>query len=117
MKIRDWLRKRKEPPGEHAQRFDTKRSPVQPPDIFPAVLDYIEDMLADRRLVPSYLRSEIAAARKLPPEVWELARKCSEECPPELTPSRSAAVVHAMRVSTAVLAAQQAEWMMLGSKD
>ena len=118
MKVREWFRRKKEPreevavapEPEVAQRFDTKRSPVQPPDIFPAVLNYIEDMLGDRRLVPSYLRTEMAAARKLPPEAWELARKDSEECPPELAPIRSAAVTHAMRVSTAVLRAQQDRW-------
>ena len=117
MGVRDWFRRKKEPPGpveepvgERAQRFDAKPSLVGPEAILPAVLDYIADMLSDKRLVPSYLRGEMAAARKLPAEAWGLAGKPGDECEPELAGIRSAAVEHARRVSTAVLRVQQDRW-------
>jgi len=124
MRIRDclrrlWPRREQSEPelveeaiAEHAQRFDAKPSPAQPPDILPPVLDYIADMLSDRRLVPSYLRTEMAAARKLPGIAWELARKDRAESLPELLGIRNAALEHAMRVSTAVLKAQQGKWRL-----
>jgi len=76
------------------------------------VLDYIADMLSDKRLVPSYLRGEMATARRLPAQAWELARKCREECPAELLETRSAAMNYAQRVAVAVLKAQLGKWRL-----
>lgn len=112
MGIRDWFRRKKkpkiEPIEERAQRFDARPSlvPAEPEGILLAVFDYIEDMLSDKRLVPTYLRSEMSTARKLPTEAWELARKSREDCPSEFVEIRSIAVEYGMRVSIAVLKAQ-----------
>ena len=111
MRIRNWFRRpKKEPVGEHAQRFDAKPFPAQPEDILLTVLKYIEDMLSDKKLIPSYLRGEMLTARRLPVEAWELARKSREECPPEFVETRRAAVEYAMRVAMTVLKAQLGEW-------
>lgn len=109
MRILDWFRRKKkstttvEEIGEHARRFDAKPFLVEPEDILLTVLSYMADMLSDRRLIPTYLRSEMAAARKLPAEVWELARKSREECPSELMGIRDVTLEHARRVALAVL--------------
>lgn len=113
MRIRNWFRRRKkEPVGEHAQRFDARPFPAQPEDILLTVLKYIEDMLSDKKLIPSYLRGEILTARRLPAEAWELARKSKEECSLELVETRRAAVEYAMRISLAILKAQLGEWRL-----
>jgi len=110
MGIRNWFRRKKklkiEPIGEHAQRFDAKPSPAEPKDILLAVFTYIVDMLSDRRLIPTYLRSDMAAARRLPIEAWELAQKPKKDCPLEFMEIRSVAVEYGMRVSKAILKAQ-----------
>lgn len=113
MGIRNWFRRsKKESVGEHAQRFDAPPFPAQPEDILLTVLKYVEDMLSDKRLIPSYLRGEMLTARRLPAEAWELARKSREECPPELMETRRAAVEYAMRVALKVLNAQLGEWRL-----
>ena len=109
MRILNWFRRKKEsmeepaPIGECAHRFDTKPFLTEPEDILLTVLGYIADMLSDKRLIPTYLRSEMAAAHRLPAEAWELARKSREECPPELMGIRDAALEHARQVAIAVL--------------
>ena len=109
MRILGWFRHKKEPVeetapiGECAHRFDAKPFLVEPEDILLTVLGYIADMLSDKRLIPTYLRSEMAAAHRLPAEAWELARKSREECPSEFMGIRDAALEHTRRVATAVL--------------
>jgi len=108
MGIREWFRRKKEPEPttaveepveERARRFDGTPSPARPTEPLPLALDYIADMLSDKRLVPSYLRGEMAMARRLPAEAWEMARKHEDECPVELMEIRSAALEHARRVA------------------
>lgn len=109
--ILDWFRRlfrRKkeveaEPVQEHAQRFEGLSFLVKTNDVCPSVLDYIADMLSEKTLIPTHLRAEMAAARKLPAIAWDLARKHREECPPELRVLRSAALEYARRLSAAVL--------------
>lgn len=111
MRILEWFRRlfrRKkevepEPIEERAQRFEGIAFTVDPEDILPSnVLDYMADMLSEKTLIPSYLRTDMAAAAKLPAIAWALARKSRDECPPELGELRSAALEYARRVAVTV---------------
>jgi len=80
---------------------------VSPDDLYPATLDYIAEMLSGKELVPSYLRKEMEAARKLPAKAWECARQHREDTFwPALLGIRAAALEHARRVFTAILRAE-----------
>lgn len=121
MRILDWFRRlfrRKkeveaEPIEERAERFEGVSSMPDPRltslEAFEeSVLDYIADMLSDRTLIPSYLRKEMAAARKLPAEAWDWARVREELCDQGglfrhvHIGFRAAALEHARRVALAV---------------
>lgn len=93
--------------GEVAERAMDEWRPLEPNDILLAAMDYIADMLSDKKLVPSYLRTEMGVARRLPAVAWEMARKPSSECLFELSGLRGVALEHARQVSKAVLKAQR----------
>ena len=119
MRILDWFRRlfrRKEveveaePAPITTEAARSEQAPDEPEeymlpvevDLLP-VLDYMADMLSDKTLIPSYLRAEMAAARRLPAAAWAMARKPGEACLPHLLPVRDAAVELARQVAMAVL--------------
>lgn len=77
------------------------------PDVmYPVALQYVGRMLSGKDLIPSYLRFEMSAARRLPDEAWHYAVRHKDETPVEFHAIREAALEHARRAFTAVLRKQ-----------